>query len=141
MNVKSIIEELKKKYPNKLIIENKNEQGITTEIICETEPTSNHPEYSVAIAVIDSSAIHYHKKITETYKVLKGELKIFKYNQDEKEYKQYVVKEGESIVINPGEIHSNLGDEAWVEVLSKPGWLVDDYYNLEVILKKYIRRN
>lgn len=139
MNVKAVVKELKRKYPGKTIIENKNEQGITTEIVCEIETTSDHPEYSTAIAVIDSAIIHYHKKLTETYKVLKGELKIFKYDKNKIEYKEHVVKEGESIVINPGEIHSNLGNEIWVEVFSKPGWTIDDYYNLEVILKKYIK--
>jgi mannose-6-phosphate isomerase-like protein (cupin superfamily) len=140
MNVESVIKKLKRKYPGRTIIENKNEQGITTEVVCEVEPTSDHPEYSVAIAVIDYSTIHYHKKITETYKVLKGELKMFKYDKNREEYKEYVIKKGESIVIKPGEIHLSRGDEAWVEVVSNPGWLIDDYYNLEVILKKYVAK-
>jgi len=134
MNVAKVIAELKKKYPGKAIVENKNKKGITTEIICETEPTSDHPKYSVAIAVIDSSTLHYHKKITETYEVLKGKLKIFKKN------KECVVRKGEKVIIKPGEIHSNKGKETWVTVYSEPGWMVDDYINLEEMIKKYLKR-
>lgn len=134
MNVKRVIAQLKQKYPGKVIIENKNKQGVTTEIICEIEPTSDHPEYSVAIAVIDSSTLHYHKKITETYKVLKGTLAVFKINEEIK------LEEGDDLIIKPGEIHSNLGDETWIECTSSPGWEVDDYINLETIIKKYTAR-
>lgn len=137
MNVKKIIRKLKKQYPGRVIIENKNEKGVTTEIICELDSTKDR---SCAIAVIDSSTIHYHRKITETYKVLEGTLKVFKYDESKKEYFEHKVKECESIVINPGEIHSNLGDETWVEVISEPQWTIDDYINLETILKKYVGR-
>ena len=134
MNVKRVRKNLKEKYPDKVIIENKNEEGVTTEIICENEPTSDHPEYSIAIAVIDSSTLHYHKKVTETYKVLKGTLTVFKTNEEVK------LEEGDELIIKPGEIHSNLGDETWVECRSKPGWEIDDYINLEPIIKKYTAR-
>jgi len=134
MNTKKIISQLKKMYPGKVIIENKNEDGVTTEIICEVESTSDHPERSFAIAVIDSSTLHYHKIITETYKVIKGHLTVFKKN------KEYNLKEGDEIVIKPEEVHSNIGEETWIEVYSKPGWMIDDYYNLEGMIKKYIKR-
>lgn len=134
MDVKRVRKQLKQKYPGKVIIENKNKEGVTTEIICEIEPKSSHPEYSVAIAVIDSSTLHYHKRITETYKVLKGTLTVFKTNEEVK------LEEGDELIIKPGEIHSNLGDETWIECTSKPGWEVDDYINLEPIMKKYTAR-
>jgi len=134
MEVKKIIKKLKRKYPGKTIIENKNDKGFTTEIICEIEPTLNHPKYSIAIAVIDSSTLHYHKKTTEIYKVLRGELTVFKKN------KEYKIKRGDELVIKPGEIHSNIGNETWVECISEPGWTVDDYINLETIIKKYTAR-
>jgi mannose-6-phosphate isomerase-like protein (cupin superfamily) len=140
MNVKKVIKLLRQKYPNKTIIENKNSKRITTEIICEIESTNKHSHYSIAIAVIDSSTIHYHRKITEIYKVMKGNLKVFKYNIKRNFYKEYIIKRNKSITIKPGEIHSNLGKETWVECYSKPGWLIDDYINLEEILKKYILR-
>lgn len=138
MNVIKVIDELKRKYPNKKIIENKNEDGITTEIVCEINSKKTN---SFAIAIIDSSTIHYHKKITETYKVIKGSLKIFKYNDKRKEYKEYTIENGKSIAIKPGEIHSNLGKETWVEVFSEPAWTIDDYINLETIIKKYLKKD
>lgn len=63
MNVKKVIGELQRKYPGKPIL--KNIEQNPTEILCEIEPTENHPDYSVTIAVIDKSILHYHKKITE----------------------------------------------------------------------------
>ncbi len=141
MNTKNIIRQLKRIYPNKTIIENKNNRGATTEIICETDPTELHPSHSTAIAIIDSSTIHYHKIITETYKVLKGKLTIFKYDSEKRVYDEYTLNKGKAITIKPGEIHSNKGNTTWVEVLSKPGWVIGDYYNLEIILKKYLKRD
>jgi len=44
MNVKKIIKELQKKYPNKTIILDPPENP--TEIICEIEPTTDHPDRS-----------------------------------------------------------------------------------------------
>lgn len=141
MNVQKVINEFNKKYPGRNIIENKNSDGITTEILCELDDnTTKNKDQSLAIAVIDSSTIHYHKVITETYKVLKGKLTIFKYDDSKKKYDETTFNEGDEIKILPGEIHSNIGDETWVEVVSTPAWFIEDYYNLEVILKKYLER-
>lgn len=137
MNVKKVISELKTKYPGKKIIENKNEDSKTTEIVCEI---SSSEKESFAIAVIDSSPIHYHKVITETYKVIRGTLKVLKFFKESSEYRETTVKKGESIVLRPGEVHANLGDQTWVEVTSNPAWSIDDYYNLETLIKKYTAR-
>ena len=51
MNVSSIVEELKRKYPGKNIVLNPPDDP--SEIICEIEPASKNPERSVASAVID----------------------------------------------------------------------------------------
>lgn len=134
MNVKKVILELKEKYPEGLVIENKNADGLTTEIICELDSSKDQ---SRAIAVIDSSVIHYHKVITETYKIIKGSLTVLKYSVDRKSFEEIVVKEGESIIIKPGELHSNIGNETWVEVISNPAWFIDDFINLDTLLKKY----
>ena len=139
MNTRQVIHQLKTKYPGKSIIENKNAKGITTEIICELDLTQDHPSWSRAIAVIDSSVIHYHQHIQETYQVLKGSLNIFKYDQSQNRYAEHHLKKGDSITIKPGEIHSNLGKETWVEVTSKPGWVIEDFINLETLLKKYTK--
>lgn len=141
MHTRIILKRLNNKYPGKITIENKNSVGVTTEIICELELTQDHPSWSRAIAVIDSSVIHYHQHIQETYTILKGTLTIFKYDRDKRQYAEYVIKTGQSIVIKPGEIHSNLGKETWVDVYSKPGWVVEDFINLETLLKKYTSRS
>jgi len=134
MNATNVIQKLKKDYPGKTIIENKNEKGVTTEIICEIEPTQEHPEYSLAIAIIDSSTLHYHRRITEIYKVIKGNLTVFKKN------KEFTLKNGEDLNIKPGEIHSTKGNETWIECYSEPGWMIEDYINIEPIMKKYLPR-
>ena len=108
MNVPKVVSLLRKKYPGKQIIKNKNIHGKVVEILCEIEPTEDHPEYSRAIAVIDSSILHVHKKLTETYKVIKGELLVFMADDN------ISIKKGESHTMKPGEIHANLGNETWV---------------------------
>ena len=138
MNTSRVIKELTRLYPSKAIIENKNARDITTEIICELSSAQENPEESVAIAIIDRSTIHYHKIITENYFVIKGSLKIFKYDEQNKKYEEHELHAGESISIKPGEIHSNVGNATWVKVTSNPSWFIEDYYNLEKILKKYL---
>ncbi len=119
MNVTKVIEELKEKYPNKNIVQNSGE------IICEIEPTSDHPQYNKAIAVIDQSVQHRHLKAQEDYTVIKGKLTL---TVDGEEYN---LPEGQSFVIQPGQIHSAKGDETWVEVLSVLGWTPEDHIIVE----------
>lgn len=115
MNAARVIEELKKKHPNKNIVENPGE------IICEIEPTSDYSEYSKVIAVIDQSVPHFHLQAREDYSVLKGELVL---TVDGKEYH---LPQGQSFIIEPGQHHSAKGNEAWVEVKSFPGWTAEDH--------------
>ena len=119
MNTNQVISELSKKYPDKKIV--RNEKDNPTEIICEVDPVTEHPERSVAIAVINKSEPHYHKKSTETYEVMKGELMI---NKDGREYK---LREGDKLTIKPGEVHYAIGNETWVKVYSSPGWIPEDH--------------
>lgn len=107
MNIEKIINELSQKYKCKTIIKNKKENP--TEIICEIKP-------GLAIAVIDKSESYYHKIITETYKVLDGELNVFINNIKHK------LKKGDVVSIEPNNIHYAIGNETWVEVYSKPAW-------------------
>lgn len=119
MNAKKIINQFQKLYPEKRIFP--NDLKIPTEIICEVEPSSSHPDFSIAVAVIDNSFPHFHKKSKELYEVIKGELKINKDGQD------YFLKEGESLEIVPGEIHFAQGNSVWIKVTSHPGWTVEDH--------------
>lgn len=134
MNTEKVIMELKSQYPQGKIVKNLNHQKVVTEIVCELE---SEPGRSRAIAVVDSSTLHYHKKITETYKILKGSLTVLKYDKLAVEYKEFELNEGDEIVLHPGEIHSNIGDETWFEVISTPAWTPDDYLELETLFKKY----
>jgi quercetin dioxygenase-like cupin family protein len=119
MNSKRVVEELRKRYPNKTIVLNPPEN--TTEILCEIEPTAKHPDHSVAIAVIDSSKLHHHKLTTETYEVIKGNLKLYVEGQ------LYELSPGQSFTIKPGLKHYALGTETWIKVTSKPGWVLADH--------------
>lgn len=123
MNAKKIVEELKSKYPNENII--KNDKDNPTEIICEIEPTSDHPKWSKAIAVIDRSMPHFHRKAKEEYTILKGNLTITKEGED------YQIPEGQSFIIMPMEVHSARGDNVRVECLSIPGWTFEDHILVE----------
>src|SRR5690242_16183266 len=94
-------------YPGKNIVAMPKEAP--TEIICEVDPTSEHPEQNTAIAAIKVSAPHYHKKATETYKVLRGALKLFV------DGRQFVLETGDQYVIEPGQVHYAEGDFTLVE--------------------------
>jgi mannose-6-phosphate isomerase-like protein (cupin superfamily) len=118
MNVEAVVEELKKIYPGKKIIENKNREGKITEIICEIEPGKDK---SIAIAVVDKSVPHYHKTITEKYEIIRGQLIVNKAGKD------YFLQNGDEMTIHPGEVHSAQGQGAWVRVTSTPGWSILDH--------------
>jgi 8-oxo-dGTP diphosphatase len=118
MNSDKVIQELNQKYPGKAVFKNNEEN--TIEILCEIDPSTEHPEYSNAIAVIDKSVPHIHYKTTETYKVIKGELTLYIGNN------AFILKEGESKVIEPNNVHWAEGDETWIECYSKPGWTLED---------------
>ena len=120
MNVQKVTEELKKLYPGKNIIVNTPENP--TEIICEIQPGSTHPDKSIAIAVLDSNIKHYHRHAKEVYEVIKGNLKISKAER------MHLLRPGETIEIEPGEYHMAEGHETWVKVTSTPAWTPDDHF-------------
>ena len=97
MNIQNIIKELKQKYPGKKII--LNPQDNSTEIICELSPSSDHPEKSIALAIVGSSKPHYHKYTTEIYEARKGILTVYVNG------KKHVLNEGEKITIEKDTIH------------------------------------
>ncbi|MBI2641674.1 cupin domain-containing protein [Candidatus Roizmanbacteria bacterium] len=119
MNNKKIIKELKKKYPGKKIILNPPENP--TEIICEIDPTSKHPEKSVALAIIGKSRPHYHKKSTEIYEAVRGTLTVYKNSR------KHILQEGQKITIEPNVVHYAKGNESWFLTHSTPGWTFEDH--------------
>ena len=110
---------MKAKYPGKVIIfdDPKN----PTEIIVELEPSKDHPERSLALAIVGKSNPHYHKVTTEIYEVVKGELKLTIDNN------KLVLKPGEKMTIKPNSVHSAAGDETWFLTHSTPGWTFKDH--------------
>lgn len=119
VNVQKVVAELKRRYPNKKII--KNGKECPTEILCEVEPSGDHPEYSLVVSVLDKSIPHVHKQTTENYKILKGVLKVFKDGQE------FVLEEGDKLTVRPGEVHWAEGKETWFECHSQPGWTPNDH--------------
>lgn len=121
MNLTKVKQQLKEIHPESQLFENKNTYGEVTEVLCEIEPTSHHSEYSKVIAVIDRSKPHYHKATKETYKILKGSLKLFI------EGDLIELEAGDEYEIPVNKVHWAYGDESWVECYSKPGWTIEDY--------------
>lgn len=119
MDLKNVLQSLSQQYPKKKII--LNSKNNPTEILCEIEPTADHPNYSVAIAVIDKTHPHKHMKTTETYEVIKGQLTL------KVDGKIIILNSGEKITINPNQSHQAQGEETWVRVTSKPGWTKSDH--------------
>lgn len=119
MNIELLIAELNKKYPGKSVFTHDETDAV--EILCEVEPSSDHPEYSNAVAVIDRSIPHTHHKTTETYKVTKGSLVLHVGKES------ITLNEGESYVITPGNEHWAEGNETWIEAYSEPGWTFEDH--------------
>ena len=123
MNVKKIIQKLSTKYPGKFILKNNEENP--TEIVCEIKPTQDHPDYSIAMAIIDKSIPHYHKKTLEEYEVLKGTLTLFVGS------KKIILNEGEKYTIPLNTIHHAEGHETWIKTTSRPGWTKEDHILVE----------
>lgn len=113
MTAKEVIEYFHAAYPGKNIIA--LPEDAPTEIICEIDPSSEHLGRSMAVAAIKASAPHYHKRAVETYKVLRGELRLFVDDL------QFVLGEGDTHTIEPGRVHRAEGDFTLVEVGSEPG--------------------
>lgn len=120
MNSPLVIKRLKKLYPNKNIIA--LPEKYPTEILCEIDPVSEHTLFSVAVAVIDHSVPHLHKKSVETYTVLQGEIDLYLDGQ------VFHLKKGEFKQIHPFTIHHAIGKEAWIQCRSEPGWTKEDHY-------------
>ena len=86
------------------------------EIVAEVEPKR-------AVAVIECSQRHRHRQTTEDYLVLRGTLQVACAGQ------QYVLGPGQSLRIEPGQVHEARGADgvAWVEVVSEPAWTKEDH--------------
>jgi mannose-6-phosphate isomerase-like protein (cupin superfamily) len=79
-----------------------------------------------AVAVIERSQPHFHLNMQEIYRVLRGTLYVA-YGG-----KGHVLSKGDSITIEPGQIHfaRAAGEPVWIEVESTPPWSSDDHFVL-----------
>ncbi|MCL4360336.1 cupin domain-containing protein [Patescibacteria group bacterium] len=114
-----IIAALTKGFPGKRII--KNPAANPTEILCETEPAAEHPEYSVVIGYLDRSAPHIHRKTTERYTAEKGEMDVYLGG------KRRHLGPRESVTIRPGIVHWASGKGTRFRCESRPGWTPEDH--------------
>ena len=119
MDERQVVKQLKEEFSGKKIVRLPDENP--TEIVCEIEPTEDHIDHSVAIAIIDRSEPHYHKKSVETYHIEKGRLTLH-YGDEMK-----VLEEGDRFVVEPPVVHWAEGNAARVRVESRPGWTVEDH--------------
>jgi mannose-6-phosphate isomerase-like protein (cupin superfamily) len=120
---KRIVEELLEKYPNKKAYDL---DGRGLHFVCEVEPVDEHPEYDKAVEVIISSKPHKHFKMTQFYKILKGNLELHLNGSI------YNLKEGDKYTIVPNTAHwAKSYNECWVEIYSEPGWTKADHIIIE----------
>lgn len=120
MTVEEILKHFNETYPGKNVVALPADN--TTEIICEVEPSSEHPAHNKAIAAIRKSEPHYHKDAVETYSVLEGELHLHVDDQE------HILRPGDQFIIHPPQVHYATGDFTLVEVDSEPGWTADGHY-------------
>lgn len=119
MNQEKVIQELLEQYPGKQVTKNDIEDP--TEMLCQIKATSDHPKYSLTIAVIDKSIPHYHKHATEEYSVIKGNLQLHI------DHHTIPLHEGDTFIVQPNKVHWAEGDETWVSIFSEPGWTESDH--------------
>jgi mannose-6-phosphate isomerase-like protein (cupin superfamily) len=123
MTADDVITYFQEEYPGKTIL--RLPEDNPTEIICEIEPASDHPERSVAIAAITASSPHYHNQSVEVYEVLQGKLELHV------DGKVINLAEGESFTIQPKQEHSAKGSFTLIRITSTPGWTADDHILVE----------
>jgi len=119
MDVPTIIAKLEEEFPGKAIL--RFPEDGPEEIICEAEPTTEHPDHSVAVAYIDVSAPHHHLEGVELYVVEEGTLHLVV------EGRTFVLEVGDNLTVQAGQVHSAMGTAARVRVTSYPGWTPDNH--------------
>lgn len=119
MNWQKIKQELEEKHPDKNIM--MLPQDNPTEILCEIDPPEEHPDYSIAISVIEKSDEHFHKTITEEYEVVKGTVNLFI------DGGKKTLSVGDKVIIKPGVKHWAESNSGWVKVTARPAWTQEDH--------------
>ncbi|HUD11119.1 MAG TPA: cupin domain-containing protein [Candidatus Saccharimonadia bacterium] len=115
---KRILAMLHAQYPGKAAYDL---DGRGLHFVCEVEPVSEHPNYDRAVEVIIDSRPHIHRKMTQYYTVLRGDLELHDGGLTVK------LKPGDKHTVKPGNVHWAKSDEALVEIYSEPGWTKEDH--------------
>ena len=112
------------KYPDKRVLFEPSEENPTA-VVCEIEPASEHPDYSLARLALGSFEPHYHKLSSQTYDVLRGKL-VLKLALAGKEV---VLIPGTEYIVPPNMVHSgeSVTEDTVVEITSRPGWTPNDH--------------
>lgn len=114
-----IIAQLQKKYPNTKCFDL---DGRGLHFLSEVKPTQDHPEYDLAVEVIILSKPHKHKKTTQKYTIMSGDIEL--HVDDEVVH----LFPGNEYTIAPGVVHwAKSENESWVEIYSTPGWTAEDH--------------
>lgn len=96
--------------------------GRAMHFVCEVEPVADHPGYDKAVEVIISSSPHKHKRTTQRYTVLSGNLELH-FNDA-----SIRLRPGDTYIVQPQVVHwATSDDEAVVEIYSTPGWTPEDH--------------
>jgi mannose-6-phosphate isomerase-like protein (cupin superfamily) len=120
MDAQKVLAELQQQYPGAHI--KQLPADAPKEIVCEFDPSANHPEWSLAMAVIDRSEPHYHNRIVEIYRIVRGQLKLHV------NHEEHIMYEGQEYTVTPGVVHWAEGDETWVEVYCSPAYTQEDHH-------------
>ena len=123
MREDGIVAELAQEHPGANVV--RLPPGAPTEIVCELHTAAESPEYGRAIAVIEKSAAHFHRRTHETYRVLKGSGIL---HLDET---KLPLSPGDVADIEPGRVHWVEGEEVWLVVESRPAWTPEDHIIVE----------
>jgi mannose-6-phosphate isomerase-like protein (cupin superfamily) len=117
MKANEVAAQLRLAYPGKPVIFLPDEEN-PAEIIVEIEKTDIT---STAMAVIDRSAPHFHRRTREIYVVERGRLNLH-FNRA-----KVTLEPGGVYIIHPGHVHWAEGASAWVRVICTPPWTADDH--------------
>ena len=95
--------------------------------VSEVEPTREHPEYDKAVEVIIKSKPHQHLKTKQNYRILSGSLSLHAGDEIME------LNTGDTFTVLPKTIHwAESDNEAWVEIVSHPGWTKEDHIPVEL---------
>jgi quercetin dioxygenase-like cupin family protein len=121
MDVQRTLAELAAQGPGSPIKQNAPDGKNVTELVRE-DPTPS-PKTSTAVAVIERSGRHHHVRMTEVYRVLRGELNLHVDGET------VVLRERDEFTIKPGVVHwgeSDPENPAWIEVVCTPAFSPED---------------